>query len=138
MTSAEHPGWHREIDELHEFFEGLFLGTISSLDRAEAALAADFTMAGPDGSVSDRVAIMAMLDAGRGHASSLRIEIEDHRLLAETDDLIIASYVEVHRLSSRDNRRQTTVVFRRVAAAPNGVQWLRAHETWIDRDLADR
>ena len=126
------PAWHREIDELHEFFEGLFLGTITSLDRAEAALAADFTMAGPDGTVSDRAAIMAMLDAGRAHTTSLTIEIEDHRLLAETAELIVANYIEVHRLADRDNRRRTTVVFRKAAEAPQGLLWVRAHETWID------
>ena len=32
--------WHREIVELHEFFEELFLGTTDSLARADAALAA--------------------------------------------------------------------------------------------------
>lgn len=137
MSGTELPGWHREINELHEFFEGLFLGSIESLTRAEVALAKDFTMAGPDGSVSGRAAIMAMLDAGRAHTASLRIEIEDHQLLAETDDMVIANYVEVHRLSAHDNRRRTTVVFRKAADAPNGVRWLRAHETWIDRGLGD-
>jgi len=127
----------REIDELHEFFEALFLGTISSLERAEAALADDFTMAGPDGSVADRATVLAMLDAGQGHTSSLRIEVEDHRLLAETDKIIVASYVEIHRLSSRNNRRLTTVVFRKDASAPNGVRWVRGHETWLDRGLGD-
>lgn len=125
--------WQQEIAELHALFEGYFLGTLDSLARVEAALADDFTIVGPDGSVSDRSATLDALRAGHAHTESLKIVISGEKLLAETADLLVASYVESHELALRSNHRLTTVVFRRVATAPCGVQWVRAHETWIDR-----
>lgn len=128
-------GWEREIVELHEFFEGWFLGTRDDLDRVEVALAPQFTMAGPDGTVAARSETIAAIEAGFAHTESLRIRIEAPELIVETDELVVAEYVEVHELADRTNRRRTTVVFRRDATAPNGLQWLRAQETWIDRGL---
>lgn len=127
--------WEREIVELHEHFEAYFLGTIDSLDRVEAALAPEFTMAGPDGGVAPRAKVMSALLAGHAHATSLRISISDTALLAAGDEFVVASYVENHELADRSNHRRTTVVFVKETAAPNGLQWLRAHETWIDRGL---
>ena len=126
-------GWEREIVELHEFFERLFLGQTESLDRADQALASDFTMAGPHGVLSQRADVMGQLGAGIGHASELSIRVEDPRLILETDDTIVAEYIEVHGLSGdRHNRRRSTVVFKKDADGPNGLRWLRVHETWID------
>lgn len=127
--------WHREIVELHEFFEAYFLGTIDDQHRIEQALAEDFTMAGPDGSVAPRSAVVQAIIAGHAHTNDLRIVIESPRLITETDDLVVAEYIEVHELSSRTNRRRTTVVFQRDQDGPNGLRWLRAQETWIDRGL---
>lgn len=125
--------WHKEIVELHEHFEAYFLGTIDSLDRVDAALAPTFTMAGPDGSVADRDQVMAALKAGHAHTQSLTISITDAELLAESGDLVVATYIEGHALASGSNHRRTTVVFQRADSAPNGLQWTRAQETWVDR-----
>lgn len=125
--------WETEIIELHEFFELLFLGTTDSLDRADQALAADFTMAGPSGTLSPRATVMSQLEAGIGHTSELSITVEGLQLLAETDDLVVAEYIEVHGLrDDRSNRRRSTVVFRKDPDGPNGLRWLRVQETWID------
>lgn len=127
--------WHREIVELHELFEDYFLGKDDDLDRVEAALADEFTMAGPDGTVAGRAETIRAIRAGHAHTESLRIRIEAPQLIAETDELVVAEYIEVHDLVDRTNRRRTTVVFRRDADGPNGLRWLRAQETWIDRGL---
>ena len=123
--------WVREIDELHEYFEAYFLGTTSSLDRLEAALAPGFTMTSPDGSVSGRAESVRMVADGHAHTSSLRIETTDHHLVVETGQVTVASYIETHHLAERRNDRRTTVVFERSAEAPNGLRWLHAQETWI-------
>ena len=123
--------WQREIDELHAFFEAYFLGTNHSMDRVEQALAPDFTMVGAHGVTSDRAATVAAISDGHGHTQSLRIVCSEHRLLAETDELVVAAYVESHELAERSNHRQSTVIFRRDAAAPNGLLWVRVHETWL-------
>jgi len=124
-------GWSEEITELHEFFEDLFNGVVDSLDRAEAALAADFTIVGPDGAESDRAATMAMLEAAQ-NSRQLDMSTTDHRLVHHSDDVIIASYVERHHIPERDTRRLSTAVFVPDEEAPNGVRWLRVHETWIE------
>ncbi len=128
--------WQREIDELHAFFEAYFLGTEDSLDRFESVLADGFTIVGPDGAEGDRPATLQMVRDGHAHTDSLSITVSDHRLLARTDELIVATYVEHHQLRDRTNHRLATVVFHVDPAGPNGVRWLRVHETWLDADPA--
>lgn len=123
--------WQSEVDELHQFFQALFLSEVDSLDRAEAALGHDFTMIGPDGTVSQRTEILSQLDAGRGHSSELRIETEGYRTVVETDSLIVGEYIEIHHFASGGNRRRTTAVFDVDPAGPNGVRWRHAQETWL-------
>ncbi len=129
-TSQADQPWEAEVRELHEFFQAYFLGETSSLDRADQALAADFMIVGPDGNESDRDTTMATLRAGHDHTTSLVITTSDHVLHQETADMVVASYVEHHQLSDRMNARRSTVVFRKLASGPNGLQWLRVHETW--------
>ena len=123
--------WQREVDELHEFFEALFLAEVDSLERAEVALGADFTMIGPDGTVSGRNQVLAQLQAGRGHSSQLRIETEGHRTIVETDTVVVGEYIEVHHFADGGNRRRTTAVFDIDPNGPNGVRWRHAHETFL-------
>lgn len=131
--------WKTEIIELHEFFEGYFLGTLplDALSRAESALHPDFTMTGPDGETRNRAAIVQMLHDGHGHTDDLRITTSDFALVRAEGDTTVAAYVERHDLrNGRVNIRQTTVVFVTDPAAPNGVAWRHAHETWIRQDQA--
>lgn len=123
--------WQREVDELHEFFQALFHGQIDSLDRADAGFGPDFTFVGPDGSLADRGQILQMLESGRGHSSQLRISVEAHRTIVETDALIVGEYIEVHEVSDGGNRRRSTVVFDVDPEGPNGVRWRHVHETWL-------
>lgn len=123
--------WHEEIDQLHEFFEAYFLGEQTSLERAEAVLAPEFTIVGPHGIESDRAQTIQMLRDGRAHTTDLTITTSDHRLVAQAADLLVATYLEHHRLSDGENRRLSTVVFVPEPDAPNGLLWLRVQETWI-------
>ena len=107
--------WHREVVELHEFFEGYFLGSIDADDvsRLESALAPDFTIVGPSGCESSRDATIAAIRAGHGTVSGLSISIIDTRVVAESTATMIARYVEVHESAELTNRRLSTVVFAR-------------------------
>lgn len=125
--------WQDEIVELHRFFEAYYLGRESSLSRAESAFHPDFTFAGPDGDTTDRAATLNMLRQGHGHTAQLRIATSDHQLLFATDDVLVASYVELHELAAGENERLSTVVFVVDDEAPTGVRWLRVHECWIRR-----
>jgi hypothetical protein len=133
MDAEPRPPWQTEIIELHDFFEELFFGNTTSLDRAAAALADDFTMAGPYGAVTSRDQVMAQLESGIGHTSELAISVEGLQLILETEDVVVAEYVEVHSLrDDRSNQRRSTVVFRRDPDGPNGLRWVRVQETWIE------
>jgi len=125
--------WHQEIVEFHNYFEALFLGTTETLDRAERALHPDFTMAGPHGTVADRAAVLHQLEAGRGHAKQLKIAIRDAELIHASADVVVAGYVEVHDLANGlRNERRSTVVFSIDSTGPNGLRWLRVHETFVE------
>ncbi len=126
--------WRAEIIELHDFFQAYFLGQEGSLDRVEAALHPGFSIVGPGGAVSDRAATLEMLRQGHAHTESLVITTLDHALLHQSEELLIASYIERHQLTAGANDRLSTVVFAIDPAGPNGVRWVRVHETWLERD----
>ncbi len=125
--------WQHEIVELHNFFEAYYLGRESSLTRAEEAFHPEFTFVGPNGETADRAATMGMIRNGHGHTEQVRITTTDHQLHVTTDELLVASFVERHELSRGENERLVTVVFAVDDDAPNGVRWLRVHETWLSR-----
>lgn len=127
------PNWQKDIADLHDLFEAYFLGTTNDLSHVEAVLADDFTFVGPDANTTDRAGTLAALVAGHGHTDSLKIHTVDYQLLFTAGDVTVAEYTEVHELPDRTNRRRTTVVFSNAPDAPNGLQWHRVHETWIDR-----
>lgn len=121
----------REIVELHDAFEAWFLGNLADLGRVDRALHDTFTFVDPYGGTSDREGTMADLHAGRAHTTALKITTSDHRVVFESDTVVVAEYVEQHQLAQRTNARRATVVFTRDADAPNGLRWLRVHETWL-------
>ena len=125
--------WHREIVELHEFFESYFVGAIGADDvgRLEAALAPDFTIVAPGGVESTRAHTVAAIRAGHAHTSQLTISITEPRLLIGLADVVVARYVEHHELGETGSDRLSTVVFSRVVDAPNGLRWRTVHETWL-------
>ena len=124
--------WRTEIDELHAFFQAYFLGKLDRPDigRVERALARDFTMLGPDGAESDRAATLAAIEHGHAHTDSLEITVTEHRLIVSTDQHVVATYVENHKLADRSNHRVATVVFVRDPDGPNSLRWVRVQETW--------
>ena len=129
--------WKTEIIELHRFFEAYFLGTLplEALERAEAAFHEHFTMIGPDGDLRNRATILQMLHDGHHHTDDLTITTSKHTLIHDDGGALVAAYVERHDLrEGRSNERWTSVVFAPDDAAPNGLAWRHAQETWIGRD----
>lgn len=123
-------GWSREIVDLHVQFQRYFRGEIDSLDRVAATLADDFRIVDPRGLEHDRDATLSAIGAGHGREATIVISTLDHRLFLETDDVVVAGYVEQQEADGKLTRRLSTVVFRRDPAAPNGVVLVRVHETW--------
>ncbi len=125
--------WLKEVTELHDFFEGYFLGTLPADDlvRLEAALADDFTILSPDGSVSTRDATIHAIRQGHDHTKSLKITITEPSLLIASDEVVVARYVENHELTNGSNHRWSIVAFRKDPDGPNGLRWVTVHETWV-------
>jgi hypothetical protein len=115
-----------EIEELHRFFERWLRGDEDDFSRCDRALARDFTMVGPGGEVRSRdKLIRGLLDAQGKRSVAIRIRnFELHQLSA---NLALARYEEWQ----GDRGRVSTALFRVREDAPNGVEWVTVHETWL-------
>jgi hypothetical protein len=126
----------REINELHAFFGQWLSGKAPDSDavfaRVESALAPDFTLVDPRGHEADRATMAALLRGLWNTRPQVRIWIEQFRLLLDAPPLLVARYEEWQEGSAGNTARISTAVFRAAPTAPNGVQWVRVHETWLD------
>ncbi len=124
----------REIVELHAAFAA-WMGPGAGPEifaRFEAAFAPEFTMVGPSGKRLDRAGVLAMLAANRAaFGAGFGIDIEAVVALAHGADFVCVGYDEIQTGRPGPSQRRASAVFRPVQAAPNGVQWLAVHETWI-------
>ncbi|MCG8456718.1 MAG: DUF4440 domain-containing protein [Holophagales bacterium] len=138
----------KEIEELHRFFEGWFLGILPDTDEAFArfadALDGDFMIVSPSGRATERAALLEALRGAHGAwgsgdgaseagAGGGRIWIENVRIRHLAGDLVVATYEEWQQKGgeARARGRLSTVVFRREGNAPGGLAWLHVHETWL-------
>lgn len=125
----------REIEGLHAFFElwlaGRLPDTAEAFARVEAVLAPDFTLVGPDGQEADRATMAAVLRGMWNTRPQVRIWIEDFRLLTAAPPLLAVRYEEWQEGSAGNSVRTSTALFRTAPETPNGVAWVRVHETWI-------
>lgn len=126
----------REVDELHEFFEGWLSGTLKpgTFGRVEAALAREFSMVGPDGIRRAREPLLGRIRRGRGSRPDLRIRIRDVRVVFSGEDRCLLTYEEWQDAPDMSAGRISTALFRREEKAPAGVVWVHLHETWIPEE----
>lgn len=125
---------NREIVELHQFFEAWLAGNSPNSDdgfrRFEDVLAVDFTIVTPDGTELDRDTLVNSLRQAHGARPSLKIWVEGIQLLRHESPILMARYEECQVSLESSTRRISTVLFQKSAASPNGLTWLRVHETW--------
>lgn len=129
-----------EIDALHQCFEDWFNGrvprTAEVFSRIDTALGEAFVIVMPQGNKVERAPLLkALYDAHTGRRG-IRIWIEDVRVLEEDHALVVAEYEEWQTEGGETTSRHSTVVFRRNADRPNGLEWLRVHETWFERSAS--
>ncbi len=134
---AIHDACRNEIETLHQCFEDWFNGRVPStaeaFSRIETVLADTFVIVMPQGSKVERAPLLkALYDAHTGR-QGIRIWIEHVRVLEEDHALVVAEYEEWQSEGGETTSRHSTAVFRRNDEKPNGLQWLRVHETWFDR-----
>ncbi len=127
----------REIGELHRFFEAWFAGSVPDDDETYArfadVLAPDFEIIGPDGVRTRRDALLVKLRAAHGSArgSGMRIWTRNEESRAFDDRHWIATYEEWQEREEGPRGRTSSAVFRRAKDAPNGLEWVHVHETWL-------
>lgn len=130
--SRMHPA-ELEIKELHDFFEKWYDQAVAegAIVRLEEALHGEYSMVFPDGTERDRA---ATIDAVRTHrdVGAVTIIVNDISVLYEDDDVVLASYLETQQRLDGGDRRRSTVVFLKDPDGPNGLRWLRVHETKLE------
>jgi hypothetical protein len=128
----------REVEELHRFFDEWFSGRLSNDDAAFArfadVLSERFEIAPPDGGVLDRAAILRAVRGGHGARAGegFRIWIEDAEARLLGDGMYAVTYEEWQDVGGAARGRRSRALMRQSAAAPNGVEWVRVDETWIE------
>ncbi|PSQ19951.1 hypothetical protein BRD00_00515 [Halobacteriales archaeon QS_8_69_26] len=138
MTIADRA--EREVVEFHEFIEDWLAGRIpdddGTYDRARSALADDFEITSPSGETRSSAAILGDMEAAHGSAGddfSIRVADLDSRFAFGDEAACLVTYEEHQRPTpgAAWTERYSTAVFRAADDAPNGVEWIHLHETWL-------
>jgi len=130
----------REVREFHEFIEAWLAGRADrdEYDRAEAVLPDDFEIVSPSGECRDGAEIRADLRAGHGAAGdsdpAFEIHVTDLRTRVEREECCLVTYEEWQRRDGDWEGRTSSALFRPADDAPNGVEWVHLHETWLSED----
>lgn len=125
-----------EVVELHRFFQDWYRGTIDAGGEAFArmsdVLAEGFHLIGPDGALVGRGEILAAVRGAHGsRGSEFTIRTGECRFRAGGRGLGVVTYEEWHEEGHSRRGRISTAVFQDRADAPNGVEWVHVHETWL-------
>jgi hypothetical protein len=126
------------VEELHSFFVSWFQGATPNDDatwaRIERVLAPGFLLVSPDGTRTDRAALLAQLRSLHGcrAGQALAIHTEDATVRLREGPLALVTYVERQYTHEGTTRRFSTALLREDPGAPWGWVWLHVHETWIE------
>lgn len=125
----------REVQELHDFFQGWLDGSLPATDAAfvrfTQATAAGFSLIGPDGSVAGRDETAAWIRAAYGTRRGFRLWTDDHILRAAGDDWALCTYREWQTRDGETTVRISTALLVTDTTAPTGLSWVHVHETWM-------
>jgi len=112
-----------EIVRLHDFLADWFRGSLPAVSLGHGladALHPDFACIMPSGTMVERAALLASIEAAHGSNPAFRIEIREPRLLATWGDgaTLLMTYIEAQfgALNSlpADNLRRSSAVFETV------------------------
>lgn len=129
---------HTEVIELHRFFQDWMNAVLEPTEakfRLTDVLADDFGMVTPEGTRVNRQEIERQVRASHGvyrdSERPLTIRIENLEGRALTKGAFLVGYDEWQETPDGDYGRRSTAVFRERPDAPNGVEWVHVHETWL-------
>lgn len=129
-----------EVRELHTFFEDWFTAKVEPSEQVYArfvdVLSEGFQIVSPSGGISARTELIEQLRAAHGSRSTgtFRIWTEHFRGKRLDGGFFLANYEEWQEVEENTRGRLSSALFQRVPDgpdAPNGVQWLHVHETWL-------
>jgi len=128
----------REIHQLHRFFVDWFTGSLpddaSTFARLDRALAEGFQMIAPDGHRLGKPELLERLRSAHGAHSddAFDIEIRNIDVRHMLSPLCLLTYEEWQQHGqAAPTGRLSSVLFRDLEDAPNGVEWLHVHEVWL-------
>jgi hypothetical protein len=121
---------------MHEAIERWFVtGDDDAFDRLAGVLAPEFVIVVPGGSAVDRDALLAGLaDAGGSRADDdpvFGIEIRHVEPRLTGDGYCLVTYEEWQSGDGDETGRVSSALFRPADGAPEGVEWVHLHETWL-------
>lgn len=129
---------HTEVIELHRFFQDWMNAVLEPTDenfRLSEVLADNFAMVTPVGARVSRPEIEQQARASHGayrdSEEPLTIRIENLEGRALTTGAYLLGYDEWQETPDGNHGRRSTAVFREQPDAPNGVEWVHVHETWL-------
>ena len=127
----------REVVELHVFLEQWFTGRLPDTDEAfarfESALAPRFTLVDPAGELLDRATVVGAVRGGHGRSAGeeFTIRIEKATVRHRSTAACLVTYEEWHDTATTSRGRLSSVLFVHRSGAPNDLEWLHLHETWL-------
>ncbi|MCB1034010.1 MAG: hypothetical protein KDD47_09280 [Acidobacteria bacterium] len=126
-----------EVEELHRFFEGWFVGTLERSDEVFAqlpeALAPGFAIIGPSGRLVEREDLLVEIRRAHGAWQPLggRIRIENFRHRQSVQGLHVVTYEEHQAQGGTKTARLSSALLADAPESPRGLRWLHVHETWL-------
>lgn len=125
-----------EVTDLHRFFQEWYRGTIEAggegFSRMSDVLTEGFHLITPDGALVGRSEILGAVRGAHGsRGPDFTIRTGECRFRAGGRGLGVVTYEEWHEDGDTRRGRISTAVFQDRADAPNGVEWVHVHETWL-------
>lgn len=125
-----------EVLELHRFFQSWYRGEIDldgeAFARVSEVLAEGFHLISPEGAMVGRGDVLASIRRNHGTRDpDFVIRTERCHFRAGGRGLGVVTYEEWHDEDGESRGRISTAVLQDRADAPQGVEWLHVHETWL-------
>lgn len=125
-----------EVVGLHRFFQEWYRGEIDpageGFSRMSDVLAEGFHLISADGRLVGRSEILASVRGAHGSKSQdFAIRTGECHFRIGSRRMGVVFYEEWHEEGGERRGRISTAVFQDRADAPNGVEWVHVHETWL-------
>ena len=130
---------HKEIVELHQFFQDWFLGKLADTEdefgRLATVLTEEFVIVDPGGRPFSRQALLHSIRHQHGKWSeqhTARLQIKNYQFQWQVGPICLATYEEWQQVEEAITARLISGYLRYEPTAMNQVVWLHVHEVWLD------